>query len=76
MPTARKDVADYLNENALEAAKTVVSIASGEIEDRGNTRLAAAKVVLSKCIPDLKAIDLSGQIKAELGKITVDLGGD
>ena len=77
MPVARKDVADKLNEDAMEARSVVYQILTGEITggDTSN-RLGAAKLILNKVVPDLRAVDLSGEIKAQLGKITIDLAND
>ena len=77
MPTARKDVADYINDNALKAAKFVVNSFDCKPEDTPHqTQLHAAVTILKKVIPDLKAIDLSAQIKAEIGKVMIDLADD
>mgnify|MGYP001554148030 FL=1 len=58
MPTARKDVADRLNDAAMSAAKTLISISNGEVETGvAQVRLAAAKTILAKVIPDLRAVE-------------------
>ena len=77
MAVARKDVADKLNESALQAVVVTNQVLNGEIEGiNANARLGAAKLILNKVVPDLRAVDLSGEIKAELGKITIDLAND
>ena len=58
MPTARKDVADRLNDAAMSAAKTLISISNGEVETGvAQVRLAAAKTILAMVIPDLRAVE-------------------
>ena len=58
MPVARKDVADKLNESALEACSVIDQVLTGKIEGiNANARLGAAKLILNKIIPDLKAVE-------------------
>ena len=75
MPTARKDVADRLNDAAMSAAKTLISISNGEVETGvAQVRLAAAKTILAKVIPDLRAVEAKIDANVTVDKIT--LGGD
>ena len=58
MPTARKDVADRLNDAAMSAANNLISISKGEVETGlAQVRIAAAKTILAKVIPDLRAVE-------------------
>lgn len=73
MPTARKDVADYLNEKALEAAKRLYSIGcegKGDIS-RLNAEVGACKAILAKCVPDLKAQELKGDLTHTLQEFVI-----
>jgi hypothetical protein len=63
MPTARKDVADYLNDNAMKAAKFIVeSIDYPADAPPHQNQINAARIILDKVIPNLKAVDLSGDL--------------
>jgi len=58
----RKQVGDYLNEHAMDAAKCLVSIANGEITGgEAQTRQAASNNILNRVVPVLKAIELSAE---------------
>ena len=70
--TARKDVADYLNDHALSCAETLVIIALGDW-DKGEVgkyqlQIAACDKILKKVIPDLKAVEAT--INGKLDIIT------
>ena len=76
MPTARKDVADFLNSKALEAAKRLYSISckgEGDIS-RLNAEVGACKAILNKVVPDLKAVEAKVEATHKLDKIVI--GGD
>ena len=77
MATTRKTLGDRLNAAADGAITTLMSISNGEITGgNAQTQVAAARTILNKVVPDLKAIDLSAQIKAEIGKVMIDLADD
>ena len=77
MATTRKTLGDRLNAAADGAITTLISISNGEITGgNAQTQVAAARTILNKVVPDLKAIDLSAQIKAEIGKVMIDLADD
>jgi hypothetical protein len=60
MATARIDVANKLNEHALDAAKLLVNIVLGK-ETGGDMhiRMGAAKLILNKVVPDLRAVEVA-----------------
>ena len=75
MPVARKDVADKLNESALQAVIVTNQVLNGEIEGiNANARLGAAKLILNKVVPDLRAVEAKVEGNLTVDKIT--LGGD
>lgn len=64
MATTRKTLGDRLNKAADGAITTIISISKGEINDPStvNARLGAARLILGKVIPDLRAVELKGDI--------------
>ena len=59
MAVARKDVRDHLNKHALDAANLLINIVLGtEKGEDMHIRMGAAKVILNKIVPDLRAVDL------------------
>ena len=67
---ARKDPRNRDSSNKLISAtqllNRLISHANGEIE-LTNTQITAAKIVIGKYIPDLKAIELSGDPNRPIG---------
>ena len=63
MPRAegRAGLIKQLNAAAPGAIRTLISISNGEVEDIGsiNGRVSAAKAILNKIIPDIKAVELA-----------------
>ena len=60
---SRKSIADQFIEDAVEAQVVVKQILTGEISggDTSN-RLGAAKLIINKVCPDLRAVELKGDI--------------
>jgi hypothetical protein len=64
MATTRKTLGDRLNAAADGAISTLISVSKGEIEDTSvvNARVGAAKAILNKVIPDIKAVEIQGDL--------------
>ena len=63
MATTRKTLGDRLNKAADGAITTIISISNGEINGvDANARLGAARLILAKVIPDLRAVELKGDL--------------
>lgn len=59
MATTRRTLGDRLNDAADGAITTLISISNGEVKGmEANARMGAAKVLLAKVVPDLRAVDL------------------
>ena len=60
MATARKDVIGKLQDSALEAVNVINQVLNGEVEGvNANARLGAAKLILNKVVPDLRAVEVA-----------------
>ena len=74
MATARKDVADYINDKAMRAGECLYdSITSEPGKGPSQTQITAAKAILDKVIPNLKAVEQNTTVKGSL-TAKVDLG--
>ena len=64
MATTRKTLGDRLNKAADGAITTLISVSKGEIEDTTvvNARVGAAKAILNKVLPDIRAVELKGDL--------------
>lgn len=72
MATARKDIADYINDQAMLAGKCLVkSITSDGGQGPSQTQVTAAKAILDKCIPNIKAVEMKADVSVTVQELII-----